>query len=301
MRQDELRAREIAAGLLGLSEEAFVQVRRMGGITNENYYLATAQEEMMLRLPGECTDLIDRAQEERNAHAAAAAGLNPKTLYFSAQSGIKITRYIPGARALNAALAAEPEMMCRTASLLRRLHRELPDFENRFDPQKLFWDYLEPHRAELSVVFENLQGACEVFSALWPALDTLGKVEYRPCHNDPLAENLVLDKDERLWLIDWEYSGQNDPFWDVAAHLLESDFDAAQQNRFLALYLGRPPEQQEYRRVLLLQIAQDLLWSVQTMAKTLAGENQFDYAKGRYDRAAQLVKRYRCRYGKLTG
>ena len=79
----------------------------------------------------------------------------------------------------------------------------------------------------------------------------------------------MLDKDERLWLIDWEYSGQNDPFWDVAAHLLESDFDAAQQNRFLTLYLGRPSEQQECRRVLLLQIAQDLLWSVQTMAKTL--------------------------------
>lgn len=296
MQADENHARQLTAQLLGMNPEEFFRVRRMGGITNENYYLATAEQEMMLRLPGQCTDLIDRAQEEKNAQIAAGAGLNPETLYFSADTGIKITRYISGARALDSRLAADPGMMARTAALLRRLHRELPAFENRFDPALLFRQYLGPNRAQLEVVFEDLEDACRIFWAIWPAL---GELSLAPCHNDPLAENLILDGEGKLWLIDWEYSGQNDPFWDVAAHLLESDFDVAQQRRFLQLYLGRQPEREEERRVLLLQIAQDLLWSVQTMVKTLAGEDQFDYAKHRYARAEKLADRYRRTYGKL--
>ena len=296
MRVDESHALQLAAKLLGLHQEEILRVKRMGGITNENYYLATAGQEMMLRLPGECTDLIDRAQEEQNAACAAEAGLNPETLYFSADTGIKITRYISGARALDGKTAASPEMMAQTAALLRRLHRELPAFSNRFDPQQLFWQYLEPHRAQLAVIFTDLEGACALFQALWPAL---GAAPLVPCHNDPLAENLILDGAGKLWLIDWEYSGQNDPFWDVAAHLLESGFDEAQQRQFLKCYLGRPAKREEERRVLLLQIAQDLLWSVQTMVKTLAGEDQFDYAKGRYARAGALADRYRGEYGTL--
>ena len=299
MRREERMAAQLVAELLGYRPEAFLKVRRMGGITNENYYLATENEELMLRLPGQCTELIDRAQEEQNAQVAARAGLNPETLYFSAETGIKITRYISGARALTSEMAAQPELMTRTAALLHRLHWGLPAFENRFDPQALFSAYLEPEYDRLAVVFENLEGARATFFDVCAALEEM-QPPLCPCHNDPLAENLVLDSTDRLWLIDWEYSGQNDPFWDVAAHLLESEFTPVQQQRFLREYLGRPATREEQRRVLLLQIAQDLLWSVQTMVKTLAGEDQFDYAKGRYVRAGRLLAVYRGMYGALS-
>ena len=123
--QKERQAREVAAQALGIPQEKFLRVHQMGGITNENFYLATAEEEIMLRLPGKCTETLDRPQEENNAAAAARAGLNPSTLYFSRETGMKITRYIRGAVTLDAALARKPEIMRKSAALLRRLHEQV--------------------------------------------------------------------------------------------------------------------------------------------------------------------------------
>ncbi|MBC5581386.1 phosphotransferase family protein [Anaerofilum sp. BX8] len=296
--QKEKQAREVAAQALGVPEERFLRVKQMGGITNENFYLATAEEEVMLRLPGKCTETLDRSQEEKNAAAAARAGLNPRTLYFSRQTGVKITRYIRGAVTLDAALARKPEIMCKSAALLRKLHETLPPFENVFDPFALYDAYLAQDAAAFAEIFPGFAKSRRAFAALRPALEALG-LRSCPCHNDTLAENLVMERDGGLYLIDWEYSGQNDPMWDVAGHMLESGFSAAQQEQFLRLYLGAPPSRQDRQKALLFQICQDLLWSVQTMAKTLAGEDQYEYALGRYGRAQALLQEYGDRYGAL--
>lgn len=296
--QKERQAREVAAQALGIPQEKFLRVHQMGGITNENFYLATAEEEIMLRLPGKCTETLDRPQEEKNAAAAARAGLNPSTLYFSRETGVKITRYIRGAVTLDAALARKPEIMRKSAALLRRLHDTLPPFENVFDPFALYDAYLARNADEFAGVFAGFEASRRVFAALRPALEALG-LRSCPCHNDTLADNLVMERDGGLYLIDWEYSGQNDPMWDVAGHMLESGFSDAQQEQFLTLYLGAQPARRDRQKVLLFQLCQDLLWSAQTMAKTLAGENQYEYALGRYERAQGLLREYRSRYGEL--
>ena len=61
-------------------------------------------------------------------------------------------------------------------------------------------------------------------------------IEAVPCHNDTVPENFVKDN-EKLYLIDWEYSGMNDPMWDLAAHCLECEFSEDEEELFLKLIL----------------------------------------------------------------
>ena len=103
----------------------------------------------MLRLPGKCTETLDRPQEEKNAAAAARAGLNPSPLYFSRETGVKITRYIRGAVTLDAALARKPEIMRKSAALLRRLHDTLPPSKTSLTPLRSTTPILRGMRTNL--------------------------------------------------------------------------------------------------------------------------------------------------------
>ncbi len=85
-------------------------------------------------------------------------------------------------------------------------------------------------------------------------------MEIKPCHNDTVPENFVKDINERMYLIDWEYSGLNDPMWDLAAHSIECDFSEDDEELFLNLYFNNLIEDKHKIRILVYKICQDFLW-----------------------------------------
>ena len=112
-----------------------------------------------------------------------------------------------------------------------------------------------------------------------------------PCHCDPLCENF-LDTGDRMWVVDWEYSGMNDPMWDLGDLSVEAGFDAGQEAEMMQAYFGHAPQPQDQGRMVIYKAMCDLLWTLWGLIQ-LANDNPADdfraYADGRFARCKALM------------
>ena len=122
------------------------------------------------------------------------------------------------------------------------------------------------------------------------ALD-LNPVALAPCHCDPLCENF-LDDGERMWIVDWEYSGMNDPLWDLGDVSVEAGFSLAQDLEMMRAYCGREPNAAEFWRMVIYKAMCDLLWTLWGLIQHSYGnpaEDFWAYAIGRLERCKTLM------------
>jgi thiamine kinase-like enzyme len=113
-----------------------------------------------------------------------------------------------------------------------------------------------------------------------------------PCHCDPLCENF-LDTGERMWIVDWEYSGMNDPLWDLADLSVEGQFGAAQDEEMISAYFGGEPRPAEAGRIVIYKAMCDLLWTLWGLIQLANGNPADDfraYADGRFARCLALME-----------
>jgi thiamine kinase-like enzyme len=112
-----------------------------------------------------------------------------------------------------------------------------------------------------------------------------------PCHCDPLCENF-LDTGTRMWIVDWEYSGMNDPMWDLGDLSVEGAFDPDQEGAMLHAYFGGPPPARDRARMTMHKAMCDLLWTLWGLIQ-LANDNPADdfrtYADTRFARCKRLM------------
>lgn len=256
-----------------------------GGMTNYNYIANIHGVSYIVREPGFKTDqIIDRAAEQKNNRIASELGINSECIYFNSGSGIKISRMIPHAQTFTAINPASEDAMVAAASLLRKIHGNATPFSNRFD-----W------RAELSK-YESIVRSlnCSFFSDYTQRRDQLSAFvaehisSFRsvPCHNDTVPENFLMKRGRRgAYLIDWEYSGMNDPAWDVAMYIGEACLPEDAIQKMLTYYYGTYSiDPVETMKLKCLVMAQDLLWSVWAMIRHYSGEDFLDYLYNRYNR-----------------
>ncbi|HRO10851.1 choline/ethanolamine kinase family protein [Amaricoccus sp.] len=265
-------------------------VERLGGLTNRVYRVEAGGETVVLRIPGEGTEAyIDRAVEAANARAAAAAGVSPEVLHVDPGRGLMLTRLVEG-RTMTPALFREPGAPARAAAAFARLHRSGVRFEFRFDLFAMIEEYLRvlaPMRVTLP---EGYHAAVAEAEAVRAALDAR-PAALAPCHCDPLCENF-LDTGERMWIVDWEYSGMNDPLWDLGDLAVEGEFGAAQEEEMLAAYFGRAPTAAERGRVVAYKAMCDLLWTLWGLIQHGNGNPADDfwaYATNRFERCRRLM------------
>ena len=115
-------------------------------------------------------------------------------------------------------------------------------------------------------------------------------IDLRPCHNDAVPENFIKTKDGVIYLIDWEYSGINDPTADIAALFLESSFSNSSQEAFLNLYYNGNVPADIKVKIKYFQILWDCLWAQWTIIKEAKGDNFGTYGKDRFYRAIANIK-----------
>jgi thiamine kinase-like enzyme len=112
-----------------------------------------------------------------------------------------------------------------------------------------------------------------------------------PCHCDPLCENF-LDNGERMWIVDWEYSGMNDPLWDLGDLSVEAGFSPAQDGEMMRAYCGRDPLPAEHGRMVIYKAMCDLLWTLWGLIQHSDGnpaEDFWTYAIDRFERCQKLM------------
>jgi thiamine kinase-like enzyme len=268
-------------------ESEMVEIEPLGSLTNLSYKLTTSVGTYVLRLPGEDTfDYIDRRAEEHNGRIAASVGVNAEVLHFDAEDGTMLSRFIGGVPMDGESFERDPMAPARAALVLRRVHRLGPVFRSRFDVFSMIRGYLEilyklrmPPPEDYYEVRREAQAVRRVLQA--------SRVLLAPCHNDPWPGNFVMDSEGRLHLIDWEFSGMNDPLWDLADLSVEAGFGPEQDRTMLEAYCGGCTHPVLYSRLELYKAMSDLLWSLWGLIQYANGnpsDNFYAYSQGRLDR-----------------
>ena len=275
---------------------------RIGGLTNRNYKVYLGTETLVLRLPGRGTGrFINRSVERANQEAAARAGFTPPPLYFDGRTGVKISRYLHEARALDGSLAREAGSRKEAAALLSHFHRSGIRFVNDFDVFRTAKIYERVARSRFARFFEDFGKIRIRVFGLKERL-AAGAPRAVACHNDLVPENFLLT-DEGLTLIDWEYSGMNDPYWDLSSFLLESGCDSAQEKDFLACYLGRPVIPRDLARIEAYKLLQDFLWSLWSLLQETANRDPRkarsyrEYGRYRFERSLSRLEAVEAGFG----
>ena len=113
-----------------------------------------------------------------------------------------------------------------------------------------------------------------------------------PCHCDPLCENF-LDDGNNMWIVDWEYSGMNDPMWDLGDLSVEAGMDEDQENEMLIAYFGKEPTAAQKGRVIIYKAMCDLLWTLWGLiqhADKNPAEDFWAYSIERFERCKVLMQ-----------
>lgn len=267
---------------------------RIGGMTNRNYKLYLGDETLVLRLPGRGVGrLIKRQYEKKNHQAAAQAGFTPPVLYFG-PGGKKLSEFIDEAETLSPERMRQPEQYLAVATFLRRFHASSVAFVNSFDVLKLLRFYEHVARQRFCRFYAGYRQERLRLKSLEPMVRSFC-YQSVACHNDLVPENFLRIGDE-LQLIDWEYSGRNDPAWDIASLFLESELPEADCRAFLDAYLDGSQEPDQFvLRLRCAQILQDVLWSVWALLEEASsrdkarGRDIRRYGQVRFDRAVQQL------------
>ena len=288
MTTDIDRAREALAGIPALSGYGGPIVR-LGGLTNLVFQVG----EFCLRIPGKGTEeYINRANEGVAAREAAKAGVSPEVIHFDDRTGVMVTRFVDRAQTMSpAAFKLNAGAPARAGEAFRRLHRSGAKFPFRFELFSMIDDYLKilsTKDVALPAGYHDVVREAETVRAALAAHD----LPLAACHCDPLCENF-LDTGTRMWIVDWEYSGMNDPMWDLGDLSVEGKFDADQEEEMIRAYFGGAPRPAERGRIVIYKAMCDLLWTLWGLIQLANGNPADDfrvYADARFARCRALME-----------
>lgn len=265
-------------------------IDRVGGMSNFNYKVLFGDKSYVLRIPGNGADgMVERENEELNSMLAQKMGIHPTIEYFNRKTGIKLVDYIENAETLNPTSIQEASNLEQIAAIYRTLHnsrvRERNDF-NIFHEIDKYNFLMEKSGAKM---YNSNRGGYSQVIVLEHRLNQMG-VELKPCHNDGVPENFIKDPSGKIYLIDWEYSGMNDPVAELAALFLESEFSKESQDIVLEHYFeGKIPADLP-ERLLIYQVLWDYLWAQWTVIKEAKGDDFGGYGRMRFERAMKNLE-----------
>lgn len=246
-----------------------------GGITNRNYKIEAGGSAYVLRMGGNDTELlgIDRQTEYGCTLAAARAGVGPEPVAFLEPEGYLVTRFIAGAPISAEAIGA-PQNIRRVMGAVKTCHA-LEGFPGSFSPFRVVDSYLPIARKYGARLPANLDWFLAIARDIERALlrDPL-----RPaaCHNDLLNGNFI-DDGQTIRILDWEYGGMGDRFFDLANFSAQHEFGAEQDELVLREYFGAVT-QARFARQQLMKIMSDMREAMWAMVQCNVSQIDFDYA-----------------------
>jgi thiamine kinase-like enzyme len=230
-----------------------------GGLTNQNYRVTLDGRSYVARLSTSTSALlaIDRVAEHTNSVIAAAVGVAPAVVGYAPEAGVLVVEWVCGRTFTEEDVRTDANLP-RIAATCRRLHAG-PSFVGEFDMFALQRRYLSavlehgfrlpPRYLEFGPTVARMEGALAVRPE--PS---------RPCHNDLLAANII-DDGRRLWLIDYEYSGNGDPCFELGNIASEAALSVDQLTELVRCYYGRASRRLT-ARARLLGLMSDYGWTL---------------------------------------
>ncbi len=258
-----------------------------GGLTNDSYRVETARGRVVLRTWREDAGLlaVDREAEQANARRAHRAGVGPAVLGWFPECNAMLVAWVDGTTLTPAALRSGAHLG-RIAAACRRLHAG-PRFAGDFDMfavQERYRQVVAEHGFRLPEGYDELAAP---LAAAREALAVHAGPSV-PCHNDLLAENLMVSAG-RVVLVDFEYGGNNDPWFELGNLWSESALSLPQLEELLAAYAGGPARRHEVARARLWGLVSLWGWTLWGVIQAGSSPLAFDFRGWALEKHARAV------------
>ena len=260
-----------------------------GGLTNSNFKIEVDGIPYFVRVPGASTDLlaISRDNEVYNSKAAFVAGVGPKVLHHLPEYNVMVLEFING-KTMSKDSLNEPGMPTRMAEAIKKLNSG-PRFLLDFNMFRLTDYYLSLCKERDIKIPDGYLDRLPFINRIEQAMD-VNPLDTAPCNNDLLAENYI-DDGEQLWLIDYEYGGNNDPTFELGNTCQEMQFNDEQIAEVCAAYFGEA-DPSLIARMKLNMIMSDVGWGLWVAIQAKISSIDFDFwgmAIERWGRAVEKM------------
>jgi thiamine kinase-like enzyme len=247
-----------------------------GGITNRNFRASFGGTDVVIRLPGKDTEQlsIDRGAERIACEVAARVGVGPEVEAMLEDPPCLVTRFIVG-EPMTAAELRRPAMLAGVAAALRAIHGagELPVSFNSF---RVVEDYAERATARGATLPADYEWGRAVASGVEAALRG-PEHEPVPCHDDLLAANFLRTA-EGIRIVDWEYAGMGDRYFDLGNFAVNNELDEAGEIELLDAYFGGPPTPARLASLRLMRFMSDFREAMWGVLQATLSDLDFDFA-----------------------
>jgi len=256
-----------------------------GGITNHNYTCRAGGKKYVLRIPGAGTDtFINREYELSSSIAAAKAGVSPEVLCVVKPEDAVVIPFIEGEVLHPETVVANDDHIVKIISAVQQVH-EKAVFEPVTNVFEMTRKYIKMAQDVDAFFPDDFSWMLAISEKIEKAMDR-DKPEPVACHNDLLPENFIVAPDGKLWILDWEYGGMNDPYFDLGDFAVEHPLSPEQQKLVIQTYCGEYVHHR-FCRMMLHQLTADLWWCQWAMIQDRLSKIDFDfytYGLGRYSR-----------------
>lgn len=282
--------------LVNLAKTAFgqeiIKIEIMpGGLTNKNFKVVTADNtQIAVRVAGKGTaGYINRPAEKHNASLIASMGIAPEMYYYDPKTGSQLCEFIEADTMHPEDFINKNEVVMKAAEVMRKYHDSGMEFKSIFNPIAKIKEYLE-------ILKEN--GFDKRYDGWDKISEKLAKLEvaYKnnpqklaPCHNDTLAENFMYDG-KVMRVIDWEYGGMNDKFYDMACVCVENPLPKDKEELYMQTYFGGEPTEEQRARLLTSKFLVNAHWSTWSLVQITYGKDHDFYWEYGRTRAVDCIE-----------
>jgi thiamine kinase-like enzyme len=248
-----------------------------GGITNRNYRATFGGVGYVVRVPGKDTSLleIDRGAERIANERAARIGIAPPVAAALDDPPAIVTVFVEG-RGVEAEELRRPEVLTEVARSLRAMHELGEPLPASFDSFRIVETYAETARgrgADIPGAFEAAREQARRIEAAVAGPEH----EPVPCHNDLLAANFIRGS-KQLWIVDWEYAGMGDRYFDLANFAVNNELDEDARVWLLTAYWGEAPDEGRLRSLRDMTFMSDFREAMWGVVQGVLSDLDFDFA-----------------------
>lgn len=280
--------------VLGCEEQDISDIKAIKqGLTNTSFYFTAAHSKLggskfVYRHPGVGTsDYINRESETFSMSIAKQLGLDDTFIYMDKKEGWKLSRYIEHVRTLD---YHNDKQVDQALSMMRKLHEANIQSGFRFGTWEKSLEFVEKIRHRGRADFADFQNLLDMMETLYKLTKGDGIGE-RLCHCDCYDPNFLIDEDDKMYLIDWEYSGNDDPATDLGTFICCSDYTEDEAIQVIRRYVGRELTDVEYRHYLAYVALAAYYWYVWAIYQTSVGNNVGEYLYLWYRMAKNYCKK----------
>lgn len=231
------------------------------GVTNNSYIIHTAHNVYIMRLSGEGTNTYINRQDEITNMKIIASNLEilPIVYYSNEETGIIISEYVENSHEFNKQDFYDQKKLSLLNETLINLHRSQVKLNNEFDIEKSMYEYQKLLQRMNCICPQILQENLSILDKSFKKLKNHYKKILVPCHNDPKMDNFLLT-DKKIYLIDWEYSGMADEYFEMANFTLTNELNSEEEKLFLNNYIQLSNINFIEEKYILYKIVTDYLW-----------------------------------------